>query len=418
MKFSLASFLSLLVAAGARADATAVAPASSLTLAEDDGDQGWTDHFYHLRVAFRGTTSNPSSADLAFLVQALKSSYNIIHAPLADDFIFVNFNISAVEIEPDTFDKEEDEDELEWLTAGSDSAAGDSVATRRRLRVGAYGLTDFTCRLCGNGDRARSSSTATTPLVRGSSPFDNIKPIQDLLCATLKKKGNRKVYGQVSGCKIFLIDPLGKWDYNNDNTDEEQDTKTIGNDDVHASEVSVALTGLSCGDKEHDFASCQDDVLRQLVSDAFVIAYNQVNFGAGHYFIEDFVPTSFELYREQITAPAAVAGSSTLRGTSISTSSSSTIPGAVNGPTGKLNGSVRIQCRGECKELGDEEENPAMVPFYNLKKVESVFCGLLSDANANGQSDALTTLKDCSLSVTQMVEPENVAEPTIEIENE
>jgi hypothetical protein len=408
MKFSPASLLLLIPLATSvvATGATAVAAEPSFDL-EGGPVQHWRDIHSRLRIGFRGMRKRPNAKDLAFLVQAIKRSYNIIHAPQEDDFSFVDFNVTSVEMQPEVSLVESSSTSLlEWLT-GSDVAAVEGKnrkkkrrgSSRRRWSVSAYGISDVACNLCGKDDDALA--------LGGPPPFANLKPIEELLCKILTQEGPNDVFGDITtACTIFQIEPLGSWAFEkNENTSDEHEDATTkthatapdhdvvsGGGDEDSSKLSIALAGLSCDEKQ-DFLSCQDDGLHQLVSDALVIAYNQVNFG-DDYFIQDFVPTSLELYRGE-SDPAAFAAT-TLRGTQ----------GTKSLLTGTWYGSVRVQCRAcACDEEIEEGADPVLAPFLNLKQVEAVFCGLLSDAG--DESDALTSLAECSLSVVEMVEPED-----------
>lgn len=413
MKFSTGSLL-LLTPLAVATGATAAIPEPSVDL-EGRDDGSWRDIFSRLRIGFRGMKKRPTAQDLAFLAHAIKRSYNVIHAPLDDDYNFVDFNISAVEMQVDvsmesTSFLDAVFDDLEWLTAGSDLIADvdrkRKRSSKRKWTVSTYGISDISCRLCG---KDRNAIALSSGALTGPAPLTNLKPIEDLLCTTLKNEGPKEVYGDVDGCKIFQIESLGSWDFEDESTSNEQDTtaKTHGtapgNEDTTGdASLSIALTGLSC-DESHDFASCQDDGLLQIVSDALVIAYNKVNFG-DDYFIEDFVPASLELYHDEVVVPVP---SMILRGSRAPESR----------PTGTWRGSVRVQCR-TCANNGETEEglDPALAPFFNLEKVERAFCKLISAAGY--QSAALAALGECSLSVAQMVEQDEIAPLMLLIDNE
>jgi hypothetical protein len=445
MKFSpaslllLVSFAASVVATGATTVAPPVPEPSSLDHHEQDVGQvqAWHEIFSRLRVGFRGMRKRPGQKDIAFLVQAIKRAYNIVHAPLGDDYMFLDFNVTSIEMEADdAFVMEEESSNtnslLDWLlTTGSDeddNVVGESLGgrrkrSRRRNRtwgVSSYGISGVGCNLCGDDRLALPSPTTRSSLqvTHGLPPFANLQPIEALLCKILNEEGSDKVFGKIKGCTIFEIEPVRSWTFENEKAgaDYEQvntststtPTKTlaktppdhdltVSTEDSSSSKMSIALAGLSC-DEKHDFLSCQEDALHQLVSDALVIAYNQVNFG-DDYFIQDFVPTSLELYREEQHVDPSTAAA-TLRGGAQGTAATNS-----GRPTGTWYGSVRVQCRTTaCEEKADhgeadEEVDPILAPFLNLKEVERVFCGLMSDAG--DQSDALTALEACSLSVVQ-----------------
>ena len=411
MKFSPASLL-LLVASAASVvatGATTVAPAAPEQAPEQV--QAWHEIFSRLRVGFHGMRKRPGQKDIAFLVQAIKRAYNIVHAPLDDDYMFVDFNVSSIEIQQqanDAFVMEEESSStnslLDWfLTAGSDE---DESLNRRRRHltwgVSFYGISGVGCNLCGDDRLALPSPTtgsSSLQLAHGLPAFANLQPIETLLCKILNEEGSNKVFGKITGCTVFEIEPIRSLTFEKEKTgaDDEHDLAVATEDSSSSSKMSIALAGLSC-DEKHDFLACQEDDLHQLVSDALVIAYNQVNFG-DDYFIQDFVPTSLELYREEQHVGAAAAAAATLRGGAQGTAATTS-----GRPTGTWYGSVRVQCRATaCEEKvdldADEETDPVLAPFLNLKEVERVFCGLMFDAG--DQSDALTAVEACSLSVVQ-----------------
>ena len=394
MKFSKASLYLAAIAAmiGLAAGGEITEQAYDSASEALDG-RGWTGIHSRLRIGFRRIKQRPQAEDIAFLAQSIKRAYNSIHAPLDDDYNFLDFNCTAIEMQDDTAATTTTAeilwgkvyDNLEILSSGSTIVKKKVKPPPRHYRLSSYGISDIGCNLCFNDDDALALRLGATgvdgpDVTVKPPPFAGIKPIQDMLCSILKKEGNKDVFGDVSDCTIFPFESLGSWDF----AEAHDTTSTAVDVNVshpgQAATLSIELLGLTC-DEAQDFVDCRNDLMQKVLSDALVIAYNQVNF-ADDYLVDDFVPVSLELVRgEEPMSP--------LRG--------GTTPLA---PMGVFRGTSHIQCRA-CADQ-DESDDPVMEPFYKLKAVESVFCEMI--AAVADKIDALSSLQECSLSVIPVIE--------------
>lgn len=378
---------SLAVNTLADTEATATAVLDDSSFAALESREGWRDIFPRLRVGVKGLPHSPTSADVSFLIEAMKFAYNEVHAPLDDDFNFIDFNLTAMEVEID--DDEALFKDVAILKRPKAFLSGKSKYKGRGVKISAYGAGDFSCRLCGRRaealDFAPDEASDSSMMLGKPEPLANIKDVQERLCKILKEQGpngSKGVFGAAHGCKIFQIESLGSWDLMSlaPDTAEELVAKAAQEPAQGDSVLSIVLTGLTC---EDDLAPCHDDDLLRLLSDGLVTAHNKVNFDHD-LFIEAFDPTSFELYRSEGTPVTSV-----LRGTADSTEIL---------PVGHWHGNVRVRCRACDKERG-KDKDPVMAHFLKLKQVERVFCELIS-----GHSIATTNLVQCSLAFVQDVE--------------
>ena len=375
---------------------------------EVDASFGSEHQFGLLRMSVGDLKKGELSAKhLAFCSQALKRAFNAIHAEANDDLFFVDSNITAVELQKEKrkrrgeglsgsstlerifgwtyFDEDTDEeDEAESLTY----SRADWIRMRTKWRGSFYNQFDITCHLCKKDDDALDLSSA---LGGGDdAKWSHPQAIADLFCKILKAEGDKVVFARVRDCRFFPVSSLGEWDMT---TGVSTPTTTVAADD--SNHVAITLGGLDCADEPE---VCNGKELRQLVSDAFTLAYNQVYFH--EYNLRDFTPTSFVLY-EDTTEPAAVG--SVLRGVGMDL----TMDTDGRLPVGIWRGTIHVEDR----FLDQAAAHPQKNQLASLEQVEEIFCGLMAnfkdDENHDGEKEKaiLSTWETCSIASFMLINP-------------
>lgn len=325
----------------------------------------WSHVYGTVQVTVHNLKKKLAAKDIAFATQVLKRAYNTIHANLDDDWYLIDDNITAIEIKKEKKSKR---------MSGSEIFSGSLVETsedpenldwwwrvpKAGNRGAIYHHNDFGCHLCyGDDDALELSANTASPW--GSNP----QPVADLYCEIMKNEGDPAVFSKVHSCEIFPIDFVGAWDY-----EEAPASPAEAN-------VAIALSGLSCAD---DVEACNDDQVRQLIVDAFMVAYNQVYFQ--DYVLEGFAPSSLIVYPAEDEAPLG-----SVRGAEAS-----------NLPSGTWRGTIEVDCR-----LCDPEH--PVDPLAMLDKVEDIFCGLIAGLGNSDDAAMLSSVEGCSISSVQVVNP-------------
>lgn len=176
------------------------------------------------------------------------------------------------------------------------------------------------------------------------------------------------------------------FDNNNENSEGADSDPTIFTSTE--SMLSITLDGLDCAGVGID--ACSSDAMGKIVSDAFVTAYNEVNFGDDLY-LPHFSPSSFELVREQGGMITLLRG-----GNDVALEGSSNLLSIWKGP-------AKVSCRfcnSDLITLNIDEPTRADIAFDTIKKVEKEFCALMRSAGESKTSPAFASLKDCSLALS------------------
>ena len=412
----LLSLLSLV--AMTTADAAAVAQAPLGAVDEAEAVYGSDHQFGLLRMTVNDLKKGQLAAKhLAFSTQALKRAFNTIHAEINDDIFFVDSNITAIELQKEkrkhrggglssasttlerifggTYFEESFDDEKDESDFVSGSYA-DWVRKQVKWRGSFYNQFDVTCYLCKNDD---DSLELSSTLGGGNdAKWSHPQAIADLYCKILKAEGDKAVFGAVKGCQFFPVSSLGEWEIATAPSSTTTTAAAAAAD--NSNHVAISLGGLDCAEEPE---ACNGKELRQLVSDAFTLAYNQVYFH--DYNLQDFAPASFVLY-EDTTEQASVG--SALRG-----GGTDPMDTAERLPVGIWRGSIHVEDR-----FMDEEEatHPKKNPLAALDQVEEIFCGLMANfggvkkdnenQDAENQNTAiLSTWETCSIASFVLVNP-------------
>jgi hypothetical protein len=337
---------------------------------------GWTDIFGLVRFGMHGIKKEFAAKHVDFAMQAMKRAYNTIHAPLSDGLIFFDGNITSIEMKKDRV-KLSTSDLFENFFDALDLGGYGLRKYYFRFTTTLYTRHDIVCRLCGPDDDALELSGK-------ASPWTNPKPIANLFCKILKEEGDPAVFGETHGCDIFPIESLNTWDYEpkEATTTATATSNTTSNTTANtntATTVAITLAGLNCAD---DGEACNNEDLRQLVSDAFTLAYNQVYFH--DYVLRGFNASSLSVYRTEDAASSV-----SLRGMETTTTSL---------PAGSWRGTLQVECR-SC-----DPDDP-VDPLAYLGDVEGIFCALMADYHGNGKNDVLSTWETCSIAAVYVVTP-------------